>query len=71
MKRTTVDTINIEDLQENVYCALCELEPEMIVRTFCGFFGSGRLLTRDFADYLITEGLCTPGDIGVDDEDYL
>lgn len=71
MKRVTVDTINIQDLQENIYDTLVELDSERLLQAFCNYYGTGRLLTRDFADFLIMEGYCTPGDMGVDDEDYV
>lgn len=71
MKKITVDTINIMDLQENMYDTLLSVDSERLLSAFCNFFGTGRILTRDFADFLITEGIATPGDLGVDEEDYL
>lgn len=70
MKRVTVDTIDIQDLQENIYDTLLEFDTDRVIKAFCDFYGSGRILSRAFADFLIMEGYCTPGDLGVDDEDY-
>ena len=54
--------------QIQIWDILCEMSGEEVARAFTNYHGN-RLLSSDFAEFLVDEGYCEPESVGLEDED--
>ena len=63
----TIDSISISKLQERLYDALERLSDSEVLNAFIHFYGT-KLLTREFAKFIIDEGYVYPEELGFEGE---
>lgn len=56
--------------QMMMWDVLCEMSGEEVARAMTNYHGN-RLLSNDFAEFLVDEGYCEPESVGLEsDDDY-
>lgn len=55
--------------QNQIWDILCEMSGEEVARAFTNYHGN-RLLSSDFAEFLVDEGYCEPESVGLEADDY-
>lgn len=55
--------------QIQIWDILCEMSGEEVARAMTNYHGN-RLLSSDFAEFLVDEGYCEPESVGLEAENY-